>query len=199
VRRRSPPFVGLASLVFALASSACTAPWPAAVRADLARAPEGGVTVVVFTDFQCPHCRRTHAALDAISLARPGRVRVMLRHVPLRMHPDAREAARAAVCAERLATPDVAEAFARALFTTRELGDDNVASLAAGVSIDPAALRRCTEDPETEARIEKDRALFLDAGGEGVPLVYVGRTRFDGSPPREMLENAVEEALAAKR
>jgi protein-disulfide isomerase len=196
VRRRSPPFVGL---VVALVLSACAPAWPVAVRDDLARAPKGGVTVVVFTDFQCPHCRRTHAALDAIALARPGRVRVVLRHVPLRMHPDAREAARAAVCAERLATPDVAEAFARALFTTRDLGDDNVASLAADASIDPALFRRCTEDPETEARIEKDRALFLDAGGEGVPLTYVGRTRFDGSPPREMLENAVDEALAAKR
>lgn len=172
---------------------------PAAVRDELARAPKDGITVVVFTDFQCPHCRRAHAALDAIVEQRPGRVRVVLRHAPLRMHPDARPAARAAVCADRLAAPEVGEAFARALFRTNDLGDENVAAIGSSLGLDAAAMRRCEEDPATDARIDRDRALFVEARGEGVPLLFVDRTRFDGRPPREVLESAVDEALARRR
>jgi protein-disulfide isomerase len=98
---------GIAGLVAALLASsllaACGAGVPPAIRDELARAPRGTVTVVFFTDFQCPFCRRTHAALAPIVAEHQGRVRVVTRHVPLHMHPDARTAARVAVCTESLA------------------------------------------------------------------------------------------------
>lgn len=182
-----------AALVVAAAS--CAPALPAAVREDLSRAPKGTATVVLFSDFQCPHCRRVHAMLDAMIEQRGARVDVVLRHVPLRMHPDARPAARAAICAERLAPPERAHAYATSLFASHDLSDEGLAAAASEHGIDPAALRRCAEDPATEARIARDATVFGEAGGNGVPLLYVGTTRIDGAPPRAELEAALDDAI----
>lgn len=181
--------------LLSLVLAGCASTLPQGIKDDLAAAPKGTVTVVFFTDFQCPHCRRTHAALAPLVKERAGKVRVVLRHVPLRMHPDARPAARAAICAEALAKPEVAEAFVHKLFATPDLGDASIAATAAEHGLDAAQFHRCTEAPETDARIDRDRALFVEAGGEGVPLLYVERTRLDGGQKRESLEAAIDGAL----
>ena len=87
-----------------------------------AKTKTGAATVVFFTDFQCPYCRKTHAALTPLVEARRAKVRVVLRHVPLRQHPDARSAARAAICVERIANA-VSEDFDRALFEAPDLSE----------------------------------------------------------------------------
>ncbi len=189
--------VAVASL-FAAAIS-CAPALPPALREDLARAPKGAATVVLFTDFQCPHCRRAHAMLDAMIEQRGARVDVVLHHVPLRMHPDAWPAARAAVCAEQIAPAEAARAYARALFATPDLSEESLTAAASMHGIDPAALRQCAEDPRTDARITRDVSLFVEAGGDGVPLMYVGTTRFDGAPARAFLEAALDDAITRAR
>jgi predicted DsbA family dithiol-disulfide isomerase len=178
----------------ALLSLSCGAGVPPAIRDELARAPRGTVTVVFFTDFQCPFCRRTHAALAPL-LAEPerrGRVRVVIRHVPLRMHPDARTAARAAVCTESLPAHD---AVVDALYRAPDLGEAACEEIAAENGADHAEYQRCVADPATDARIDRDTAMFRELGGDGVPMLFVDRTLLDGSQTRRTLEAAIDEAL----
>lgn len=181
-----------------LATLAACRSVPSAVQRELAKTPRGQTVVVLFTDFQCPFCRRTHAALEPVVRDREGRVRVVLRHVPLPRHPDADGAARAAICAERLGTPAAAEAVARALFTSPDLGEAACEAIAAGVGLDVAQLRACVASPETAQRLTDDLAAFEEAGGDGVPLVFVGDTRLDGSQDRATLERAVDASLASR-
>jgi predicted DsbA family dithiol-disulfide isomerase len=186
--------VTLAILELVVAS--CGASLPSSVREEMARTPRGTATVVFFTDFQCPFCRRTHAALAPVVGARKGRVRVVLLHVPLRQHPFAQDAARASICAEQLGAR---EGFDDAMFAASDLSPPALEELASQYGVDRDALRRCTSAPETDARIKRDTAAFVDAGGEGVPLLYVGTQRLDGAQPGDVLEEAVEDALAAQR
>jgi protein-disulfide isomerase len=182
VRLLAPTFLLLVS---------CGAAVPPAIRDELARAPRGTVTVVSFTDFQCPFCRRTHAALAPIVAQREGRVRVVLRHVPLRMHPDARTAARAAVCGASLPARD---ALVSALYAAPDLGEAACEELAVARGADREQFQRCVADPATDARIDRDTAMFRELQGDGVPLLYVGRTRLDGSQTRGSLETAIDAA-----
>ena len=193
---------GVASVSFALLLSctlggaltfaSCAPSVPLAIRDELARAPRGTVTVVFFTDFQCPFCRRTHVALAPLVAERQGRVRVITRHVPLNMHPDARTAARAAVCTESLANSD---AVVDALYRAPDLGEAACEELAVTQGADREAFRRCVADPATEARIDRDTAMFRASGGNGVPMLYVDRTLLDGSQTRATLEAAIDEAM----
>ena len=181
-------------LASALALSSCMPGAPAPIRDEIARSPRGTVTVVFFTDFQCPFCRRTHAALVPVLAQRAGRVRVVLRHVPLDMHPDARTAARAAVCTESLPPPQRA-AVVDALYRAPDLGDAACEEIAVERGADRDAYRHCVVDPATDARIDHDTAAFRALGGDGVPLMYVDRTLLDGSQTRRDLETAIDEAL----
>ena len=191
--------VFLLVLIVVAAVAACRPPVPRAISDEMAATPRGQATVVFFTDFECPYCRRTHAALAPLVNERKGLVRVVLKHVPLRRHPDARTAARAAICVEAL-TPDNAAAYAHALMTANDLSEHACAELAAREpGIDREAFERCTRDTSTEARIEKDTALFDEVNGDGVPLLFVGRARLEGAQTRDSLEEALDDAIRSEK
>jgi protein-disulfide isomerase len=177
---------------------ACRPALPQAIQDEMTVTPRGQATVVFFTDFQCPFCRRTHAALDPLVEERKGRVRVVLKHVPLRRHPDARTAARAAVCVEAIA-PDELGAFTRDLMAANDLSERACAEAAAQHRVDRDQYDRCMNDSKTEERIARDTAMFDAVEGDGVPLLYVGRARLDGAQSRSSLETALDDALAAEK
>jgi predicted DsbA family dithiol-disulfide isomerase len=180
-----------AALLFSVAS-ACGGSVPPPIRDELARAPRGTVTVVFFTDFQCPFCRRTHAALAPLVAQHEGRVRVVTKHVPLNMHPDARTAARAAVCTESL---PMSEAVLDALYQAPDLGEAACEEIAVEHGADRGAFKACVVDPATDARIDRDSSMFRSIGGNGVPMLYVERTLLDGSQTRRSLETAIDDAF----
>jgi len=168
---------------------------PEVIRAQIARAPRGKVTVVDFVDFECPFCRMTHAEFEPMLEAHGERLHVVRRQVPLRSHPHALDAARAACCGEQLGRGD---AMANALFAapvedlTRE-GCERIAS-GVGLALDP--FRACVANPKTDESIEADRAEFNAAGGYALPTIWIGDVQLVGAQPREALAKTLHEALA---
>jgi predicted DsbA family dithiol-disulfide isomerase len=187
--------------------SACAPPVPGAIRDEMlttASLRRGAVTVVFFTDFQCPYCRATHRALAPLLSQRGDGVRVVLRHVPLPRHPDARGAALAAVCFEKLAGPARGEdgrraylGYTHALFEAPDLSPTACADLAVERGVDRAAFDACVASPEAVARIHDDEAIFDAVHGDGVPLIYIGKTRLEGAQPPEALAEALDDAAHA--
>jgi predicted DsbA family dithiol-disulfide isomerase len=179
---------------------ACGGELPSVIRDEMtttSRMKSGAATVVFFTDFQCPFCRKTHAALAPVVEARRDRVRVAIRHVPLPRHPDARTAARAAICVERL-TSALTEDYVHALFESPDLSEAACEELAVERGVDRDRYQRCLADPATDARLEQDLAMFDAVKGDGVPLLYVGGTRLDGAQSRSRLETAIDDAIGGK-
>ena len=184
---------------------------PLAIRDEIAttsRVQPGAVTVVFFTDFQCPYCRRTHAELWPLLAQRQGKVRLVVRHVPLPRHPDARSAARAAVCFESLSAPpqvrsaNVApdatrtsvlfQEYVHALMTSPDLSEAACERIAEEHGIARDAFQRCLADSSTDARLDKDLLLFDMVHGDGVPLLFIGKTRLEGAQSRSSLEAALD-------
>jgi protein-disulfide isomerase len=167
---------------------------PQVIRDEIAQTPRGEVTVVDFVDFECPFCRMTHAELEPLLEQHHGRVRVVRLQVPLRSHPHAMDAARAACCGEKLGKGD---AMADALFTAPEdeLTPEGCEKIAAqlGLSLEP--YRACVKDPATDAVIAADKALFQSAGGYALPTIWFGEEQVVGAQPKEALEKALEDAL----
>jgi uncharacterized membrane protein/predicted DsbA family dithiol-disulfide isomerase len=193
-------YVGALSMVAAAVVPVGLGRWlagraPEVIRAASEGAAPGEVTVVDFVDFECPFCRMTHAELQPILDSHRDRVRVVRRQVPLRMHPHALDAARAACCGEALGK---GEAMANALFTapveqlTRE-GCEKLAQTV-GLSLDP--YRACVADPKTDARIESDRTVFKQAGGYALPTIWIDGQQLVGAQPRAALEKVIGDALA---
>jgi protein-disulfide isomerase len=167
---------------------------PAVIAEEIHKTPRGKVTVVDFVDFECPFCRMTHAEFAPLIAERKDKVHVARKHVPLRMHPHAFDAARAACCAE---TAGKGEAYAEALFTTppEELTPENCEKIAQQQGLDPQRFRDCMKDPATDARIKADSQSFRDAHGHGLPTIFIGTQKLEGAQDRETLRAALDQAI----
>jgi predicted DsbA family dithiol-disulfide isomerase len=169
---------------------------PATIAEEIRKTPRGKVTVVDFVDFECPFCRMTHAELGPLLAERKDQVRVARKHVPLRMHAHAMDAARAACCGEKLGKGDE---MAEALFTTEPsaLTPEGCADLAAKHGLDVARFGECMKDPETDARIHADGEAFRAAHGHGLPTLYIDGTKLEGAQERTVLTRALDAAIRA--
>ena len=168
---------------------------PALIRAQIAETPKGKVTVIDCVDFECPFCRMMHVELAPLLAAHKDRVRLVRRQVPLRIHPHALDAARAACCGERLGEGD---AMAEALFAApvEELTPEGCEKLAVGIGLALAPYRACIADPKTDQRIDADRSEFKATGGYALPTVWIGDRELVGAQPAGVLASALEGAVA---
>ncbi len=169
---------------------------PSTIAEEMKRTGRGKVTVVDFIDFECPFCRMTHAELAPLLEQHKGKVRVVRKHVPLRMHPHAMDAAKAACCGESLGKGDE---MADALFAAppSELTPEGCERLAQAHGLDLDRFRACVKDPATATRIEKDKEAFRDVKGHGLPTIWIDTTKLEGAQDRETLASTLDEAIRA--
>ncbi|AUX38309.1 MULTISPECIES: vitamin K epoxide reductase family protein [Sorangium] len=151
----------------------------------------GKITVVAFTDFECPFCRRLHPELSQMEEPYGDRLRHVRKMVPLPSHPGALPAAKAYVCAP----PDKREQAAALLYSASpsKLTDDRVASVLAPLGL-PAGFEACLAAPETQAKIDADVALYGRMEARGLPATYVGRRLVVGYNPDRLRDALRREA-----
>jgi protein-disulfide isomerase len=155
------------------------------------RAP---VSIVVFSDFQCPYCAVLMARLREVRGAYPGEVSVVYRHFPLPTHPHAVAAARASECASAQGR---FEAFHDALFAAQDsigiLGWDRFAA-AAGVA-DLPRFAACAAATAPIPALERDTVAGRRLRVSGTPTVLINELRFQGALPTDTLHAYVRRAL----
>lgn len=182
------------------------------VRASVADAPTLGradapVTLVEFSDYQCPFCQRFFATtLPALKkdYIDTGKLRFVYRDFPLEMHPHAREAAVAAHCAgEQGKYWEMHDA----LFQYQAgLAPTQLAERARALGLDGPRFDQCLTSGRHAARIERGLADGAAAGVQGTPGFVVGKTlpgdTIQGTPirgaqPLETFRRIIEQLLAA--
>ncbi|MBX3190502.1 MAG: thioredoxin domain-containing protein [Labilithrix sp.] len=169
---------------------------PANIAEEIRKTPRGKVTVVDFVDFECPFCRMTHAEFEPVLAQRKDKVRVVRKHVPLRMHPHAMDMAKTACCGEAQGKGDeIAEALFKA--DPERLTPEGCEELAREHGLDAAQFKSCFSDPSIAARIRADSQAFRDARGHGLPTIYIDGTKLEGAQDRETLESTLDGAIKA--
>ncbi len=157
----------------------------------------GKITLVSFTDFECPFCRALHPTLEEAVSKHAGQVVIVRKMMPLSGHPGALPAALAYACAPA----EKREKMVDALYGAPEelLNREGLLALAeANVGIDRAALGRCMDAPETRALVEADKNLFAAIQGAALPLTYVNDRAILGFKADQVKE-AVALALQGPR
>jgi len=144
--------------------------------------PKGAlVTLIIFSDYQCPVCRRLFLNVQLISRTFPDEVAVVWRHLPLENHSSALPAARASVCAGKERR---FEAMHSQLFLMQDsLGVVSWTNLAlrAGI-VDTAAFSACLQTADTQARIDEDRAAARAVHAAATPTLLVNGLEYVGAP-----------------
>jgi protein-disulfide isomerase len=159
---------------------------------------EATVTIVEFSDFQCPYCRRAGAILDELLERYPDDVRVVYRHMPLEsIHPRARPAAVASLCAEQ---QGLFWEFHDAVFAgPNPLEDADLLQLATGIGADLEAFDACRASGSHEARVDADVAAARELGITGTPAFLVNGVMLRGAQPVAAFERIIEHELALAR
>src|SRR6188768_113809 len=119
------------------------------------------VTLVEFSDLQCPFCSRVHPTIKSLQAKYgPDQLRVVFKHSPLPFHPNARPAAKVADAVLHQGGSAAFFAFLDLAFDEqRKLGDEALAAWVARVGLDPKVVLLRADLPETNDKIERDLAL----------------------------------------
>jgi protein-disulfide isomerase/uncharacterized membrane protein len=191
-------FVAAAAIPFGIGINRRAIPRdvPPVIAEEIEKTGSKKVTVVDFVDFECPFCRMTHAELAPLLEKQKAKVHVVRKHVPLRMHPHAMDAAKAGCCGETLGKGDE---MADALFKAppEELTPEGCEKLAKEQGLDLERFRACVRDPATAARIDQDKEAFRAVKGHGLPTIWIDGTRLDGAQDHETLEATLDSAIRA--
>ena len=166
---------------------------------DITGAPVRGkadapVTLVVFSDFECPWCAKLEPLLAQLLAANADTVRVVFKHLPLPMHPQAELAALAAIAAQRQGK---FWEMHDALFAVQQWTPAAVTETATRIKLDMTRFQADLNSQETRMQLAKDKADAQAAEVAATPSVFV-----NGRPVRERslpaLQAMVNEALAAQ-
>ena len=156
------------------------------VKFDLAGRPAKGkadakVTIVEFSDFECPYCSRAVSGVEKLVESYPDDVRVVFMHFPLGMHPRALPAAIASQCANQQGK---FWSYHDKLFENQaQLTDEKFEAHAKEAGLDVEKFKACVGDPKTEAFVKKDMAQGTEAGVEGTPSFFINGEPYSGGVP----------------
>lgn len=155
------------------------------------------VTIVEFSDFQCPFCGRFY--LDTYTQIKKdyvdtGKVKFIYRDYPLSFHPNAKPAALAAGCANEQGK---FWQFHDKLFTNQaSLSAENYKLWAKDLGMDTKKFNDCFDKQKYDAEIQKDFADGQAAGVTGTPAFFVNGRFISGAQPYANFKTAIDAALA---
>lgn len=159
-----------------------------------AKAP---VTLVVFSDFECPFCARLVPTLTELEAKNHGNVKIAFRQLPLPFHKNARLAAVAA-----LAAGDQGKFWEmHDLLFTHANGLDRAAilSYAQKLKLDVAKFTKSIDDGRFLPQVEADISDAQKLGANGTPTVFVNGRAVVGAQPVEEFQKVIDEELAQRR
>jgi len=166
-----------------------------------ALAPKGAasasVTIVEFSDFQCPFCSRAAKTIDKVMEEYKGRVKLYFRHYPLNFHPNAKPAALAAHCAN---DQDKFWKFHDMLFANQQkLDRESFVSYAKELKLDVKKFEACFDGEQHKAAVEKDMQDGEGAGVSGTPAFFINGVMLSGNQPIEKFREIIDQELKSAK
>lgn len=158
------------------------------------------VTIVQFTDLECPFCKRVEPTLTALRSAYPDTLRIVTRHNPLPFHQNAPLAAQALEEARDQGGDEAFFNMLDAVFRAAPgWGRAELLAIATEVGLDADAMAVAFDDGRHLPRIETDKALAARVGANGTPNFFINGRQLTGAQPIEAFQRIIDEELALAR
>jgi protein-disulfide isomerase len=154
------------------------------------------ITIVEFSDFQCPYCSRVNPALEQVKETYGDKISLTFRDFPLPMHPEAPKAGEASHCADEQGK--FWEYHDKLFENQRALKDENLKAYAAELALDGDAFAKCLDSGKYADDIVKDKADGEMAGVSGTPAFFINGVFLNGARPFENFKEVIDAELKAK-
>ncbi|MGZ9166966.1 MAG: DsbA family protein [Anaerolineales bacterium] len=152
------------------------------------------ITIVEFSDYQCPYCRRWHEDVyEPLLAAYPGKVRLVYRHFPLSsIHPDATSAAEAAMCAGE---QDAFWPFHEKLFSSDALGNTTYVQYAQELGLNMNNFESCMNDRKYQQAVDDDLNFAVNLGIRSTPTFFINGIAVVGAQPLDVFKEVITKEL----
>ncbi len=153
------------------------------------------VTIVEFSDFQCPHCKEAQPALEKLLAAHP-EVKFVFQNFPLASHDWARKAASYADCVSQANKPEafwkfVGDVFEAQAQITATNADEKLTALADSAGVKGTDMATCAALPATDGHVQKSIDLGTSAEVTSTPTFFINGRKMgnlSGVPDNVMTE-----------
>ena len=153
------------------------------------------VTIVEFSDFQCPFCQRVAPTLKQVQKTYGDKVRIVWKDFPLtQIHPEAFKAGEAGQCAAEQGK--FWEYHDRLFANQQALLPDSLKKYAADAGLDAAAFSACLDTSKYGDRVREGVAQGSRLGVNSTPTLYVNGRMLSGAQPYETIAAVIDEELA---
>lgn len=177
-------------------------------KIDLANVPATGgkqakVTVVEYSDFQCPFCSRAHETMKSVVQGYNGQVKLVYKHLPLQMHNWAEDAAIASACVYQQNNEAFWQLsdylFANQKSITKETLREKVFEATKESKLDTEKLKQCMDTRQTNPVVQANLAEAKQLGFNSTPsFVINGRTAV-GALDADQFKKIIDEMIVAAK
>jgi protein-disulfide isomerase len=162
-----------------------------------ARGPANApVTIVEFSDFQCPYCGREYPVIERLMKEYDGKVRLVFRHYPLDFHNFAAKAAEAGACAQDQGK--FWELHDKMFTNQAKLAVEDLKGYAKALGMDAVKFDKCLDSGEKKALVDEDLKAGAAAGVSGTPAFFINGLFVNGAQPYEQMKQTVDRELSQK-
>jgi len=164
---------------------------------DPSRGPvDAPITIVEFSEYQCPFCGRVTPTLKGLEQKYAGKVRLVFKDFPLQNHLQAPKAAEAAHCAGEQGK--YWELHDQLFSNQQQLQIADLRKHAGAVGLDQAAFDQCLDSGKHAANVQADVDLGTQMGVQSTPTIYINGRIVTGAQPAAVFEAIIDDELARK-
>ena len=173
------------------------------IQVDIGEAPTTGgdntkVTMVIFSDFQCPFCGRAAKIITEVRKKYGKKIKIAFKHFPLPMHKDAAPASEASMCVYEQGHEKFWKFHDLAFEAQDKLDPENLAKTAKAAGADEKKFKECFDAKKYADFVKKDMAYGEKLGVRSTPTFFVNGQLLSGALPIEQFSEVIDEELGAK-
>ncbi len=156
------------------------------------------VTMIEYSDFECPFCARHNDTMDAIKATYPNDVRIVYRHFPLSFHTYAQKAAEASECAADQGKFWEMHDKIFELSKSGYISIDSLKQAATDLSLDRGQFDPCLDSGIKASRVTEDLNQGMVAGVQGTPATFINGELVSGAMPLENFTEIIDNLIAIR-
>jgi protein-disulfide isomerase len=171
---------------------------PAVQKIEIGKAPVKGptnapVTIVEFSDFECPFCGRVTPTLKQLEEEYKGKIKLAFKHQPLPFHANAHLAATAAMAAQEQGK--FWEMHDKLFANQRALDRASLEKYAQELKLDMNKFKQALDTDKFKAALDADSAEGMRVGANGTPTFFINGRTVVGAQPVEAFKKVIDEEL----
>jgi protein-disulfide isomerase len=154
------------------------------------------VTIVEFSDFQCPFCARGAALMEELKKKYGNKIKVAFKNFPLPFHNHAKKAAEAALCAHEQKKSHFWKMHDKMFADQSGLSKDGLIAKAVSIGLDKKKFTECLESEKFHKAVDADIEEGKKVGVKSTPTFFVNGKMVNGAQPIEVFSELIDEELA---